>query len=229
MSALACPAPTLAAGPLFKPGPARSTGAQERLQQYKARPRRTGEASFYWFDTQFQKIAVKVLPGEYAAYDEDVVIATVLGSCIACCLWDSRARVGGMNHFMLPEGGGEGGGRYGAFAMELLINRLFKLGASRDTLQAKVFGGGRVLGGMSAFDIGERNTRFALDYLQTEEIPVTGQDVLGVHPRKVALFPLSGEVRIKKLAATRLASVTAQERATNARNVAERAGSVELF
>src|SRR5690606_20104452 len=117
---------------------------------------------------------------------------TTLGSCIAACLWDRRARIGGMNHFMLPEGEGESG-RYGAYAMELLINELQRRGARRAFLEAKVFGGGQVISGMNSLNVGERNTRFVLAYLRTEAIPVVSQDVLDVHARKVCFLPASGK------------------------------------
>src|SRR5262245_12590668 len=106
-----------------------------RLEALKAAPRRPGEASFFFYDAFFKSDAVKVLPGEYFVYDEDITIMTTLGSCIAACLWDRSARVGGMNHFMLPDstggGLGESGGRYGSYAMEVLINELLKRGATR--------------------------------------------------------------------------------------------------
>lgn len=119
-------------------GPARESS----LADLKAKPRKPGEASFFYLDHHFQHNAVKVLPGEYFVSDENLVIMTVLGSCIAACLWDSRARVGGMNHFMLPDGdAADVSGRYGSYAMELLINEMLKLGARRETMQAKIFGG----------------------------------------------------------------------------------------
>ena len=78
--------------------------ASPRLEQLKAAPRKPGEASFFFYDAHFKNDAVKILPGEYFVYDEDILIMTTLGSCIAACIWDRSARVGGMNHFMLPEG-----------------------------------------------------------------------------------------------------------------------------
>ena len=85
------------------------------LDELKSRPVKPGQASFFFFDHHFQYNAVKVLPGEYYVSHEDLVIMTVLGSCIAACLWDSRMRVGGMNHFMLPEGDSlDVSGRYGS-------------------------------------------------------------------------------------------------------------------
>jgi chemotaxis protein CheD len=179
---------------------ATSLDSAERLARLRAQPRQPGEASFFWFETQLRRVAVKVLPGEYFVSPEDMPIMTTLGSCIASCLWDRVARVGGMNHFMLPDGAGDSG-RYGAFAMERLIDGLLRLGATRSSLQAKVFGGGQVVAGMDRLNVGERNTRFVLDYLRAARIPVVGQDVLDVYPRKVCFLPSSGAARVKRLAA----------------------------
>ena len=118
--------------------------ALSRLQRLKMQPRKPGEASFFWFDPHFKAEAVKVLPGEYFVDAEDIPIMTTLGSCIAACLWDRQARIGGLNHFLLPDGD-DGSGRYGSYAMELLINEMMKRGASRGSLEAKVFGGGAVV------------------------------------------------------------------------------------
>jgi chemotaxis protein CheD len=206
------------------------------LNWLKNQPRKPGEASFFWYDPQFQCEAVKVLPGEYFVDSEEILIMTTLGSCIAVCLWDSKARVGGLNHFMLPDGGGsghEGGnsGRYGTYAMEVLINEMMKLGATRSTLEAKVFGGGQVIAGMDTLNVGERNTRFVLDYLKDERIPVLSQDVLDIYPRKVCYFPLTGKAMVKRLAPTRAAELLAHERAAaqTAMPVAARGGSVDFF
>lgn len=205
------------------------------LNWLKSQPRQPGEASFFWYDPQFQCEAVKVLPGEYFVDSEEILIMTTLGSCIAACLWDSKARVGGLNHFMLPDGGGsgEGGesGRYGIHAMEVLINEMMKRGATRATLEAKVFGGGQVIAGMDSLNVGERNTRFVLDYLKAERIPVLSQDVLDIYPRKVCYFPVSGKAMVKRLAPTRAAELLAHERAAakTALPVATSGGSVDLF
>jgi chemotaxis receptor (MCP) glutamine deamidase CheD/CheY-like chemotaxis protein len=144
---------------------------------------------------------VKVLPGEYFVASEDIPIMTTLGSCIAACLCDRQAGVGGLNHFLLPDGDDGSGGRYGAYAMELLINAMMKRGASRSSLEAKVFGGGQVLAGMTRMNIGERNTRFVLEYLRTERIPLISKDVLDIYPRKVCFLPASGQALVKRLAA----------------------------
>jgi len=107
-----------------------------------------------YFDRTFGCDAVKVLPGEYFVTTSDIVLVTVLGSCVTACVRDRDKGLGGMNHFMLPDNGGELGvlsssARYGAYAMEVLLNHLLKLGARRSSLEAKVFGGGRVLASLS--------------------------------------------------------------------------------
>jgi len=208
-----------------------------RLEQLKARPRKPGEASFFYYDAHFRNEAVKVLPGEFFVHDEDILVMTTLGSCIAACLWDRERRIGGMNHFLLPDAGASSGdnggasGRYGSFAMDLLIGELIKRGANRNTMEAKVFGGGAVIGGMKTINIGEQNTRFVLDYLKTERITVVSKDVLDVHARKVCYLPASGKAMVKRLASTNTEALAAQERAAAERAVPAVAagGSIDLF
>jgi len=202
-----------------------------RLAYLKSRPRKGGVASFFYYDAHFQSDAVKVLPGEYFVHDEDLVVMTTLGSCIAACLWDRSARVGGMNHFMLPESDGAAGasGRYGSHAMELLINEMMKRGASRVTMEAKVFGGGQVIRGMDTINVGERNTAFVVDYLETERIPIVSRDVLGIHPRKVCFLPASGKAMVKRLAASNAEALLALDRVAAQRALTEAGGSVDLF
>jgi chemotaxis protein CheD len=214
--------PVGAAAPAARPA--------DRLAQLRAQARKPGEASFFYYDARFANDAVKILPGEYFVHDEDILITTTLGSCIAACLWDREKRIGGMNHFMLPDGQGDSG-RYGSFAMELLINEMLKRGASRPTLEAKVFGGGQVISGMNSINVGERNTQFVLEYLKTERIPVVSKDVMDVYPRKVCLLPASGKAMVKRLAPANPEALIAQERAAAQAPVASNpaAGSVDLF
>jgi len=203
-----------------------------RVDHLKSLPRSPGEASFFYSDHHFQYDAVKVLPGEYFVSNEEIMIMTVLGSCISACIWDGRARAGGMNHFMLPDGeGGDGGGRYGSYAMELLINQMLKMGARRETMQAKIFGGAQVMAGFTSMNVGERNTKFVLDYLATERIPVVSQDVLDIHPRKVCFFPVSGKALVKRLAHSHPENLAVEERKGNAASVAKSTagGSIDLF
>ena len=214
----------------FASAPAPLAPHSARLDQLRAAPRSACEASFFYWDSNFKNDAVKVLPGEFFVSDQDMLIATTLGSCIAACLWDRERRIGGMNHFMLPEGG-DGSGRYGSYAMELLINQLLKRGASRSTLEAKVFGGGAVIASMTSINVGERNTQFVLDYLRTERIPVVSKDVLDVCARKVCLLPASGKALVKRLAPSNPAALAAQERAAAEKAAPQAAagGSVDLF
>ena len=204
-----------------------------RLAQLKAASRKPGEASFFFFDAHFRNEAVKVLPGEYYVDNEEILVMTTLGSCIAACLWDRYARIGGMNHFMLPEGSGSPGdsGRYGSYAMELLINEMMKRGATRATLEAKVFGGAQVVSGMTSLQVGERNTQFVIDYLKTERIPILSRDVLDIYPRKVCFLPASGKAMVKRLAPTNADALVAQDRAAAQRAVpaSTGGGSVDLF
>ena len=209
--------------------------AASRLEQLKARQRKPGEASFFFYDAHFRNDAVKVLPGEFFVHDEDILIMTTLGSCIAACLWDRDRRVGGMNHFLLPEAGSQNGGdgdsgRYGSFAMELLIGEMVKRGATRSSMEAKVFGGGAVISGMNTINVGERNTSFVLDYLRTERITVVSKDVMDIYPRKVCFLPASGKAMVKRLASANTEALAAQERAAATRATpASGGGSVDLF
>ena len=207
-----------------------SPAPASRLDKLKAAPRKPGEASFFFYDAHFKNDAVKILPGEYFVHNEDMLIMTTLGSCIAACIYDRNAKVGGMNHFMLPDGAGDSG-RYGSYAMELLINEMMKRGASRLTMEAKVFGGVQVVSGMTTMNVGERNTTFVMDYLKTERIPVVSKDVLDVYPRKVCFLPGSGKAMVKRLAPTNTDTLVAQDRAAAQRAVpaATGGGSVDLF
>ncbi|GGY10385.1 chemoreceptor glutamine deamidase CheD [Paludibacterium paludis] len=192
-----------------------------------------GQPGFGYFDAQFQLPAVKLLPGEYLATRAPQLLVTVLGSCVAACLRDRKTGISGMNHFMLPEGAPTGDQgpvtRFGMFAMERLINDMLKLGASREGLEAKVFGGGNVLHGMKIVNIGAQNGNFVLDYLANERIPVLAEDLLGEHARKVYFFTDTGKVMIRRLKSERLPTVAREE--ARYRDTVEHSGSgdVELF
>jgi chemotaxis protein CheD len=217
--------------PLSAPRPTPPAAARGSLDALKARPPKPGEASFFYRDHHFNVDTVKVLPGEYYVTSDDLMIMTVLGSCIAACIWDPKVRVGGMNHFMLPEGAGDTSGRYGSYAMELLINEMIKLGARRESMQAKVFGGGQVMHSFTTMNVGERNTAFVLDYLQTERISIISKDVLDIYPRKVCYFPATGKAMVKRLAHSHPETLETQEVRGNAATVAKTTsgGSVDLF
>lgn len=197
----------------------------------KRRPRREHEASFFFHDPAFGRAAVKVLPGEFFVHDQDLVVTTTLGSCVSACLHDREAGVGGMNHFMLPEGAdGGASGRFGAFAMELLINEMLKRGARRGAMTAKIFGGGQVVKSLAGTSIGEKNVAFVQAFLAQERIPVAASDVLDICPRKIALFPRGGKVMCKRLPATHGVEFEQQEARYRAQLVQQpRGGEVELF
>ncbi|MGL1956365.1 MAG: chemoreceptor glutamine deamidase CheD [Colwellia sp.] len=194
----------------------------------------------YW-DKQRNKVIAKILPGEFYMTTEKVVIATTLGSCVSACIWDDRAKIGGMNHFMLPITDKEvheinwgqrekitDATRYGNFAMEHLINTILKCGGRRQNLKAKLFGGGKVLNQMS--DVGKNNAEFALIYMKEEKIPIISSDLGDIYPRKVVFEPFSGRAFVKHL--NNLHNDTIARRETDYRSKIDKAeleGDVELF
>ncbi|MFZ5959620.1 chemoreceptor glutamine deamidase CheD [Pseudomonas sp. QL9] len=187
-----------------------------------------------YHDPRFGREAVKLLPGECFATADDLLLVTVLGSCVSVCLYDTINKLGGMNHFMLPGDTGtnpllSSSARYGVHAMDLLISQLQRLGGQRRHFEAKVFGGASVLQNLSA-DVGQRNVDFVLDYLHTEQIPVVGQDLLDVYPRKLYFFPASGRVLLRKLHV--LANDTVLQRESDYQRVLStraRDGGVDIF
>ena len=185
-----------------------------------------------YYDPALDADVIKLLPAEWRVSSDPLALATVLGSCVAACLYDASAKVGGMNHFMLPDGdGADASGRYGSYAMELLINEMLKLGARRETMQAKIFGGAQVMRNVPTMNVGERNTNFVLNYLHTERIPIVSEDVLDIYPRKVVFFPVTGKAMVKRLAHAHPEALVAQEAKGNAATVAKATsgGSVDLF
>jgi chemotaxis protein CheD len=157
--------------------------------------------------SQFEQELITIHPGEFFATADDTIISTVLGSCVAVGLFDDDAKVGGLNHFMLPGEFGKSdlirspNAKYGMYAMELLINDLMKLGARRKAIKAKVFGGGAVLrlAGGAATKIPGSNIDFAFEYLAKEGISVLASDVGGKAPRKIFFFARTGKVLLKRI------------------------------
>ncbi|MBI5752787.1 MAG: chemoreceptor glutamine deamidase CheD [Hydrogenophilales bacterium] len=189
-----------------------------------------------YYDRQFNTQAAKILPGEYYVTKRDMMIVTVLGSCVSACIRDRETGVGGMNHFMLPHSDADPNNplststRYGTYAMEMLINHLLKLGARRQCLEAKLFGGGNVMQGFTVNKVGTRNAEFALSYLETEQISVVSKDLLDIHPRKVYYFPQTGRVLVKKLRNLHNETISQREQQYQQRIVVEKvSGDVELF
>jgi chemotaxis protein CheD len=145
---------------------------------------------------------VYLAPGLLYASAEAAQVTTILGSCVAVCLWDPEERVGGMNHFLLPEGAPHSP-RFGRSAVPLLIERLLELGARRSRLKAKLFGGACVLEAFraGAQTLGVRNVEVARDRLRSEEIPVVGEDVGGDLGRKLVFDVQTGSAWIRAIAA----------------------------
>ncbi|MYM74286.1 chemoreceptor glutamine deamidase CheD [Duganella sp. FT109W] len=193
-------------------------------------------ATNVYFDRTFDCQAAKILPGEYYFTSKDMLIVTVLGSCVSACIRDRVTGLGGMNHFMLPDGGGDNGSpvsasaRYGTYAMEILINDLLKAGARRENLEAKVFGGGAVLKGFTAINVGERNAAFVLNFLKVEKIRVVAEDLNDIYPRKVYFFPRTGKVLVKKLMQSHNDTLVKREIEYASRlKVAPVGGEIDLF
>lgn len=172
---------------------------------------------------------VHVVQGEFhVSADPTVVFTTILGSCVAACLHDPVTRVGGMNHFLLPGGDGEGepagGVRYGVHAMELLVNGLLRAGARRDRLEARLFGGARMLEGLT--DVGHQNADFAERFLRQEHIALSGASLRGERGRRVQFWPHTARTR-QMLLARDERTVFATERTAGI--APSNAGIVELF
>lgn len=146
--------------------------------------------------TQTREQVINVVQGEFRISErEEDVLTTVLGSCIAVCMYDPLRKIGGMNHFLLPSREGEHGAnvRYGAYAMELLINGLLRQGADRGQLRAKMFGGASMMGNLR--DIGASNAAFARKFLADEGIPCLAESVGGTSARRIRFWPITGRVR----------------------------------
>jgi len=193
-------------------------------------------ATNVYYDRTFDRDAAKILPGEYYFTGKDMLIVTVLGSCVSACIRDRVTGVGGMNHFMLPDSGADAdspisaSARYGTYAMEILINDLLKSGAKRENLEAKVFGGGAMLRGFSSLNVGERNAQFVRDFLKVENIRVIAEDLNDIHPRKVYYFPRTGKVLVKKLKQLNNNTLVNREQDyANRLQTNKLAGDIELF
>ena len=189
----------------------------------------------YW-DKHTGMYTAKILPGQFYVTRNNEAITTVLGSCISACIRDPVKGIGGMNHFMLPDEGGKSvddfslsdAARYGNYAMEMMINEILKNGGKRHNLEAKIFGGGKIIKSMT--NIGERNIEFAMQYLRTEKIEIIASDVGNYYPRKVQYIPSSGKARVMKLRS--LHNNTIIKRETNFMHDISRKpvqGEVDLF
>ncbi len=195
------------------------------------------EATLRYRERAFDTPAIKVLPGEFHVTGEDIALTTTLGSCIAACIDDPVARVGGMNHFMLPDtsrtparGAASESARFGVFAMELLLNRLYAMGASRRRLRARVFGGAHVLPGVSVSRVGSRNSDFVRAFLRQESIELVGERLDGSDALKVCFFPATGRAWARPLPVADAGGVRLLE-AQHAKRIRHQpaCGDIELF
>lgn len=153
-----------------------------------------------YFDQVSEITVVKVFSGEYyVTADRGEMLVTILGSCVAACIRDPDLRVGGMNHFLLPGVDGATGesARFGAFAMEQLVNEIIKLGGKKNRLEVKVFGGGNVINNSAM--IGDKNAEFVCKFIKDEGMKIASQDLGGKQPRRIHYFPDTGRVMMRKL------------------------------
>ena len=188
-----------------------------------------------FFDQASQAWVVKIFPGEYHVTSRsDEMLVTVLGSCVSACIRDPHSGIGGMNHFMLPQGQSGNWGsdsqstRYGNFAMEKLINELVKTGCSRERMEIKVFGGGNVID--SSKPVGTQNAEFVLRYLEAEGLRCDVQDLGGQYPRRIHYTPATGRVVRRLLGIGESQNITREEKEYAARLSSRRtAGDIQLF
>jgi chemotaxis protein CheD len=167
--------------------------------------------------------------------EEDLTYSTVLGSCVSACIRDVVAKVGGMNHFLLAEPSGAArdrygaSARYGAFAMEQLINKVLTRGTGKKAnLEIKVFGGGLINAALT--DVGAKNIEFVHEFLENEGYTLAGEDVGGTVARRVMFKPRSGRAFVKRLDGAAIASVAREELfIVNGRQRPRRGSDIELF
>lgn len=187
--------------------------------------------------SSFETVAARLLPGDYFVTLHDEALYTTLGSCISACIRDRVSGIGGMNHFMLPistssdswkASDNSASTRYGNYAMEHLINDILKNGGKRQNLEAKIFGGGRIIANMT--DVGMRNIAFARDYLHTEGLKIISEDVGESFPRLVVYFPATGKVKVKRLRSLHSNTIAEQEnRYLSTIKEKPVSGDIELF
>lgn len=172
---------------------------------------------------------MQVLPGELYVTDEEVVITTVLGSCVSACVRDTERNIGGINHFMLPEvlrGDAGDSARYGVYALECLVNQVLGGVGRRRNLEVKVFGGGRVIDGGG--DIGRSNIDLVHRFFAAENIAIHSEDLGETFARRIRYWPTSGRAQIQRIPMARAKDVVTTEKRA-ASMLVPTAGSVELF
>ncbi len=190
-----------------------------------------------FYDPRFKATSVMVLPGRhYVSAAPEEMIVTLLGSCVAACIRDPIAAVGGLNHFLLPEsetgqwGQADAAMRYGNHAMETLINDIIKRGGERSRLEIKVFGGAQVIDSQSTLAIGRKNAEFVGKYLQNEGFRIVAEHLGGPLPRRIHYFPVTGKVNMLLLRRAPDNDLFKKERDYQSSiKTDEESGDVELF
>ncbi|WP_028574050.1 chemotaxis protein CheD [Desulfonatronovibrio hydrogenovorans] len=174
--------------------------------------------------------------GECRASREPAVLHTILGSCVAVCLFDSVRRIGGMNHILLPGKADlkkfDVSARYGVNAMEILINEMMKLGAARKDFIAKAFGGAHMIPSISRDNgVGRKIASFVLEFLRNEHIRIVSSDLGGVESRKILFYTDTGEVFLKRVPSGYVSRLAQREQAESARirQESQQAGDITLF
>ena len=174
-----------------------------------------------------------IIAGDVASSREPLEIRTVLGSCVAACLFDPEEQIGGMNHFMLPDecGDGQDSARYGTHAMELLINQIMQLGGKRNQLKAKIFGGADVLNlAIPGLSIGQRNVEFVQRFLDLEGIPIVAHRLRGNNGLRVHFFTDTGRALVAPLNELAKQSIRIQEEKCRAKKLpTSRSDDITLF
>lgn len=157
------------------------------------------------FDKNLNKMVVNISPGGFYITNDDEVISTVLGSCISVCFRDTVNGIAAMNHFMVPGGpdymknNQDELFRFGKYSMEHMLHELYALGATKNLLELKVFGGGAIIS--NAGDVGKLNIDFIKDYFKRNQLIISGEDLGGDLPRKVNFFTKTGKVYLKRVRA----------------------------
>ncbi len=192
-----------------------------------------------YFDHLNEYTVVKIFSGDcYTTRNRGEMLVTILGSCVAACIRDPVAGVGGMNHFLLPgtqQAGSDpkaavldSSARYGAYAMEQLINQILRQGGVKQRLEVKLFGGGDMQGHGNL--IGSRNAEFARHYIQQEGLTIKASDLGGTTPRRVHYFPDTGEVKLRRLQRREdLRIVEVEDRFANQLRQQQPEGDIDLF
>ncbi len=159
-----------------------------------------------YYDQTLDVHLISVMAGVYHwTRSSDIAFSTTLGSCLSVCAYDKHAGIGGMNHFLLPQAPEHEADdkysesfRYGSAAIETLLNSLYSKGAAKNGMQVKIFGGGKVLGGLSQ-DVGQKNINFARNFFKRENMRIESEDVGGNHGRRIIFFPRQGKVLMRSL------------------------------